>query len=168
MKSSNNIEVGYVARAHGVAGELRVVVHDPESETLSAVAEVFLDGERFEVARSRKVPGAYLLGLTEVSDRNRAELLRGAVVSVARDAIELDEGEVLLADLVGCRVELAGGGQWGVVDAIDAGPQDRLVILDGDIERLLPFVPPLIVSVDVEQGVIIVDPPEGLPETRRR
>lgn len=167
MKSSSNIEVGYVARPHGVAGELRIITHDPNSETLTAVSELFLNGERFEIARSRKVSGAYLVRLKGVDGRDRAAELRGAAVAVDRDAIELDEGEVLLADLVGCRVVLPDDSDWGEVVRVDVGPQDRLIIHYGDVERMLPFVPELVISIDVEQRVIVVDPPEGMPETKR-
>ncbi len=168
MKSSSNIEVGYVARPHGVAGELRVVTHDPGSETLSAVAEVYLNGERFDVAKARRVNGAYLLRLSGVNDRNRADELRGSTVAVDREAVPLDEGEVLLADVVGCRVVLTDETPWGEVARVDVGPQDRLIIHDGDIERMVPFVPELVVSIDLEQGVVVVDPPEGMPEAKRR
>ena len=39
----NRIVVGYIARAHGVRGELRVQLHDPESE--KSVAIVFFETE---------------------------------------------------------------------------------------------------------------------------
>jgi 16S rRNA processing protein RimM len=38
-----------------------------------------------------------------------------------------------------------------------------IVDMDGE-EAMIPFVEPIIVSVDVEAGRIIIDPPEGLLE----
>jgi 16S rRNA processing protein RimM len=159
------IEIGYVARAHGVKGELRVVTHDPASETLAGAGEVVIGGRRLPVTTARAVPGAWLLALEGVPDRNAAEALRGRPVEVDRDAVAVGEGEVILADLVGCRVELADGRPWGQVEGIEVGPQDRLVIHDGEVERLLPFAPAVVVEVDHHAGRVVVDPPEDWPES---
>jgi len=162
---SQRVEIGYVARSHGVRGELRVITHDPDSTALESVERVYVGGQPFTVASARPTRDATLLSLDEVRDRNRADTLRGQVVEVDRDALELDEEDVLLSDLVGCTVILAATGQpWGRVVAVEMGLQDRLVIHDGAVERLLPLVDELVLDIDLEQGTITVDPPEGLPE----
>ena len=132
-------------------------------------AEVMFIGDReFRIEAARPVPAAYLVALAGVSDRDAAEALRGRPVSVSRADIELDEGEVLLADLVGCRVELTDGSEWGVVSGLELGRQDRLVIRQGEIERLLPVVDEFVVDIDVEGRRIVVDPPGDLPEDKAR
>ncbi|HEV7554241.1 MAG TPA: hypothetical protein VGO00_02235, partial [Kofleriaceae bacterium] len=60
------------------------------------------------------------------------------------------------------------GTAWGSIAAVDAGVQDLLVIHHGDIERLLPLVDAFVVAIDLEAGTVTVDPPDGLPENRRR
>lgn len=164
MKSSSNIEIGYVARAHGVAGELRIHTHDPASQTLLSAEVVYLDGERFAVARARRAHGAFLVRLEGVSDRNRAAELRGRKVAVDRDAIDLDDGDVLLVDLVGCRVERTDGSAWGQVVRVDVGAQDRLIIHDGGVERMVPLVDALVIDVDIDARRVVVDIPEEWPE----
>ncbi len=161
---SQRVEIGYVARSHGVRGELRVVTHDPDSTALESVNRVYLGGQPFTVASARPTRDATLLSLVEVRDRNRADALRGQVVEVDRDDLELDDEDVLLSDLVGCAVVLSSGQAWGEVVAIEMGLQDRLVIHDGDVERMLPLVDELVLDIDLESRTITVDPPEGLPE----
>ena len=39
------------------------------------------------------------------------------------------------------------------------------MIHDGEIERLLPLVDEFVTTIDLEAGVVTVDPPEGLPES---
>lgn len=165
---SSFLEIGFVARPHGVRGELRVVTHDPESETLLDVESVRVGSVDYEVEQARPVQGAFLLRLAGIDDRNRAELLRGQGVSVDREQIPIDEGQVFLADLVGCAVVLEDGRPYGTIAAVETGPQDRLVIHDGEIERLLPLVPEFVIDVDLEQGRVVVAPPEELPESPRR
>lgn len=162
------IEIGVVARAHGIRGEVRVHLHNPASTALDDAEVLWLGEREYAIERARPVAGAYLVALAGVEDRNAAEALRGRPVSVARDDIDLDEGELLLADLVGCRVELPDGSEWGVVTALEFGPQDRLVIRQGQVERLLPVVDAFLVDIDLEARRIVVDPPADFPEDKAR
>ena len=161
------IEVGYVARAHGVAGALKVITHDPESTVLGESDTVMIGERSFVVTRARHANRAFLLEVDGISDRDAADGLRGQAVAVDRDLITLDDGEVFLIDLVGCEVFTEDEAAYGRVVDIEPGPQDRLVIHHGDVERLLPYVAEFIVDVDLESRRIIVDPPMGLPEDPR-
>lgn len=161
------VEIGTVARPHGVRGALRVRMHDPESESLSGARRVFLGAREYDLRSVKKVPGAYLIEVAGILDRDAAEGLRDAPVALRREDVPLDEGEVLLADLVGCRVELPDGTSWGEVEDVEAGFQDRLVIGDGDVERMLPLVDAFVIEIDLDARRVVVDPPEGLPEARR-
>lgn len=160
------IEIGYVARAHGVRGELRVVLHNPESDTLERVDRVFVGEREYQITRARPTKGAVLLSLVGLDDRDQAEAARGQKVLVARELIPVDEGELLLADLIGCQAVLASGEVYGTVVAVEPGPQDRLVIATGAVERLLPLVSELVLEIDLEDARVVVDPPIGLPEYR--
>ncbi|HTM21819.1 MAG TPA: ribosome maturation factor RimM [Kofleriaceae bacterium] len=162
------VEIGYVARAHGVTGELRVVCHNPASTALLRADAVTVGGRRYVVDGVRSVDGAFLVALADVSDRDAAEALRGQTVSVDRGAIELPPGEFLLADLIGCRALDSAGNPLGVVVDVEAGAQDRLVIADGDQEWMLPLVPAFLRSVDLEHRTITLDPPSGLPREPAR
>lgn len=158
------VEIGVVSKAHGIRGEVVAIPHDPASTSLGEVDALWVGGERRAVVRARPVPGAYLLALAGITDRDAAAALRGAVIEADRDDLELDDDEVLLADLVGCRCVLADGTPWGEIVAVELGTQDRLVIRDGAVERLLPVVDAFVADIDVEAGVVTVTPPEGLPE----
>jgi 16S rRNA processing protein RimM len=167
----DRVEIGAVARAHGVRGELRVVLHNPTSTALDGVDAVFVGERELALESARPVAGgAYLVRLAGIGDRDQAEALRGAPVAVARADLPLADDEVLLVDLVGCRVELADGTSWGVIAAVETGPQDRLVIHSGDVERQLPVTDAFLIDIDLDARRVVVDPPEGLPEEpiRRR
>ncbi len=167
-RSSSLIEVGYVARPHGVRGELRAIHYDPESDALLSVPQVTIAGRAYEVESARASKGAVLLRLAGVRDRNQVIDMRGQAIAVERDQLALEDGEYFLSDLVGCEAVLEDGTDFGVVAAIETGPQDRLVIHHGDHERLLPLVPEFVVDIDLDAARIVVAPPEGLPESRRR
>ena len=166
-RSESVVEIGYVAKAHGVYGELRVVPYHRGSTVLVNADHVYLDGIVYSVNRVRPVSGDFLVVLDDVADRNTASALRGKTVSIPRSLIPLKHGEVLLIDLVGCTAYLPDGSEYGTVADIEPGSQDRLVIHRGNIELLLPYVEAFVKDVDIDAKKIIVDPPEGLPESVR-
>ena len=167
MRGDDRIEIGGIARAHGIKGEVVVHTHDPDSETLGAVEHVYVGGVARKILGARDTQRGWLVVLEGVTTRNDAEALQGQTVEVDRSALALDEDDVLLGDLVGCKVVLPDGRPWGEIAAVEIGPQELLVIHDGEIERLLPLVDQFVTNIDVDAGIVTVDPPEGLPESKR-
>ncbi len=145
-----------------------MVCHNPSSDSLTRAEIVFIGDMRCRVVRARAVSGAVLLTVDEVTNRDRAGELKGTKVFVDRDSLQLDADDVLLTDLVGCAVELEDGTAWGTIAAIETGAQNRLVIHDGNIERLIPIVDELIIEVDIEGQRVVVAPAEEWPESRRK
>jgi 16S rRNA processing protein RimM len=166
MRGDARIEIGGIARAHGIKGEVVVITHDPDSETLGKVTSIYIDGTEHKITGARDTQRGWLVALEGITTRNDAERLKGKPVEVDRSALELDETDVLLDDIIGCEVRLPDGKPWGIVAAVDGSNphQDLLVIHDGAIERLLPLIDQFVTSIDLDAGVVIVDPPEGLPE----
>lgn len=168
MRGESRIEIGGVARAHGIRGEVVIVTHDPDSETLGNIETIFVGGIARKVLQARDTQRGWLVALEGVVTRNDAEALRGQPVEVDREALELEEGDVLLDDLVDCEVRLPDGTPWGTIAEIIVGAhQDLLVIHDGEVERLLPIVDQFVTNIDLEAGVVTVDPPADLPESKR-
>lgn len=162
------LEIGGIARAHGIRGEVAIVTHDPDSETLGHVTSVWVDGVERTITSARATHRGWLVLFDGVTTRNDAEALQGKQVEVDRAALDLEDDDILLGDLIGCRVVLRDGTAWGSIAAVDAGVQDLLVIHDGNIERLLPLVDEFVIAIDLAAGTVTVDPPEGLPENRLR
>ena len=116
--------------------------------------EVALEG--FEV--HSKGPVAKLAGC---EDREGAMKLRGLDVSVPRAALgEAEEGSIFWVDLVGSEVVDEAGVELGTVDGLfESGETSVLVVKreGGGRERLIPFVPDYVKSVDRGARRITVD-----------
>ena len=104
------VALAEIARPHGVRGELRLRLYNPDSDVLLHQKSVRLTLPsgivRNEVVQNaRRANDAILMVLASVSDRDVAEPLRGATVSIARDTFErLDAGEFYAVDVIGSRV----------------------------------------------------------------
>jgi 16S rRNA processing protein RimM len=168
VRGDPRLEIGGVARVHGIRGEVVVHTHDPDSTILGEVDTIWVGGVQRKILQARGTHRGWLMAFEGVTTRNDAELLKGQIVEVDRAALGLEEGEVLLDDLVGCKVVCTDGRPWGTIAAVQLGPQDLLLIHDGELERLLPFVDEFVKSIDVVAGIVTVDPPEGIPETKIR
>lgn len=168
MRGDPRIEIGGIARAHGIRGEVVIVTHDPDSALLGELETIYVGGEPKKITGARSTHRGWLVALDGIATRTDAERLKGQPVEVEREVLELDEGEVLLDDLIGCKVVTVDGAPWGEIVEIESGGlQDRLVIHQGDVERMLPLVDELVPGIDIAQGIVTVAPPEGLPEWPR-
>ena len=163
MKSSSNetIDVGFVLRAHGVRGVVRV---RGGAADLGAVDAVWLDDERFAVRHASRDKDEWLLTLDGVATREAAEALRGRQVRLPRAAVPVAEGELLVADLVGCTVvDVAGATIGEVTGSFDSGAHEVLELRAPDgRELLLPLVDAFVKVIDTDGKRIVYDPPEGL------
>lgn len=100
-------------------------------------------------------------GVDSISD---AELWSSADVLVPESERALPEaGEYSHADLIGCEVASAAGGQpIGIVEGIEDSGGPVLLRLAGKKEILIPFALKICVEIDVSRKRILVDLPEGL------
>ncbi len=108
-----------------------------------------------------------LAELDGVADCNAAQALKKMTIWVARDEVAMDEGEYLWQDLVGCAVH-ADTQILGLVTALEAyGAQDNLCVQthdDADVqgEWLLPFTEDVVLSIDLEERMIVVQLLDGM------
>jgi len=110
------------------------------------------------VADFKVRPAAVSAKLEGVDDRDAAESLRGCDVAVTREDLgDAAEGEIFWVDLVGLAVVNSQGEVLGRVEGlIRAGGSDVLVV-NGERERLIPFVAEFVKEVDREAKRIVVD-----------
>lgn len=168
------IPVGEVARPHGVRGELRVKLYNPDStlftQTVPSSAKVRLrltggQTRDLELTSARAANGAVLLRLEGVDDRDAADALRGAEVLIPRDDFApLAEGEFYACDIEGARAVLPSGEELGHVKGLASYPTCDVLIIErkggGPLE--VPLLEPYVGKVDVDVGVVEILSVEGL------
>lgn len=164
--AASRIAIGYVAGVHGVRGEI-VGRTDDGSDLLSELTSIYIGDVHHQVEQARFTPKGVLLRLAGVSDRTAAEALRGHTIAADREDLVEEEGDVLLQEMIGCRVISSDGVPFGEVAQIQWGLQDRLVVLDAEFERLIPVVDELILGVDLERNEIVVACDADWPKSPR-
>lgn len=165
--------IGRVAKAHGVTGEIVVDVRtdDPEARfkrgsTLRGRASRGGAQRNFTVESVRAHGGRLLIRLAGVADRDAADALRGTLFLV--DSGELppitDSDEFYDHQLEGLLARTVDGVDIGTVAEVlhTAGGELLSIKTEDGAEILVPFVAAIVPTVSLADGVIEVDPPDGL------
>lgn len=167
------VTVGRIVGAHGIKGVLRV-------HPLTDYPERFLDMETLYVQRRGKPDreleitdisthegkGLFLVTVAGINDRDAAESLSGALITVAPDElVELPEGEYWIDSLIGMDViNLDDGVSLGEVeDVLRTGASDLYQVRtpDGKL-KLIPAIADVVREIDTDSGLMKVVLPEGL------
>ena len=165
------IAVGQIGRAHGIRGQVAVVVRtdEPDVRFVPGTTLATEPPERgpLTVAATRWHSGRLIVTFDGVRDRNAAEDLRGTllVLDSAQIPVPDDPDEFYDHQLIGLGVVTAAGDAVGEVTDVLHHGQDLLVVRRGHGtagEALVPFVSAIVTDVDVPGGRLVIDPPPGL------
>jgi len=163
------VALAEVARPHGVRGELRLKVYNPDSAILLERPAIRLvtpegDVQAAKLQAIRPVPGALLARLDGVRDRDAAEALRGAQLEVARDRFPpAEDDEFYCCDLEGCEVTCDGKPVGRVAHVASYPTCDALVVAREGQPRLeVPMVERYVGAIDLDAGTIELHTLDGL------
>lgn len=161
--------VGVITQPHGVRGEMKVFPTTDDPRRFEDLDTVILDTGKekrnLTIQSVKYQKNLVILKCKEVNDRNEVELLRKAELYVTRDqAVELEEGEYFIADLLGCKVVSDAGEDLGVLDdVLQTGANDVYSVKKKEEKELLiPVIPQCVLNVDIEKKEILVHLLEGL------
>ena len=145
------MSVGRVGRPHGLDGAF-VVEQGSDDESRYAVgAVIHLNGEPAIVTVSRRV------GRGRRAIRLDRAVERGDALTIPRaELVVLPEGEFYTFEIIGLRVEEAGGRLLGTVrEVLPGSANDNLELDDG---TLVPMIEDAIRSIDPVAGVVLLNP----------
>jgi len=159
--------MGRVAGAYGVQGWLKVL---PFTERVDALAGFPVwwvrRGERWQAVKvvQARVHGRHLLAqLDECASPEAADAWRGVEVAVPREELPpLPVGEYYWVDLEGAEVTNEGGERLGeVAEVFSNGAHAVMRVRErsgtgSSVERLIPFVPEVVLGVSLEQRSVRV------------
>lgn len=161
--TQDRMVVGKIVGLYGVHGWVKVFSHTDPKENVFAYAPwlVQMGGEwrPTKVLLGRTQGKGLVAQLEGCADREQARLFIGAEVAVLKSQLPKPAaGEYYWADLIGLEVTTLGGQVLGKVDyLLDTGANDVLVV-QGERERLIPFVRDQYVhEIDLAAGTMKVD-----------
>lgn len=150
------VTLAAVTGAHGLKGEVRLKLFTEDAVGLTRYDSFDADGRRLTLQSVRPAASGAIARFKEVADRTAAEALRGAALTVPREALPpLPDGEYYHADLIGLPVVTPEGDSAGIVLAVENfGAGDVLDIEKPDGRT---FMTPMH-AVTVEPDRLVIDP----------
>ena len=169
----NYFNVGKIVNTQGLQGELRVLsVTDFSEERFKKGSKlsIFDDKNQFvmevEIASHRKQKNFDIVKFKWIYNINDVEKYKGCSLKVAEeDLTDLEEDEFYYHEIIGLDVYEGEQLIGQIKEILQPGANDVWVVArKGKRDLLLPYIPPVILKVDIPNGRVEVDIMEGLDD----
>ena len=169
----NYFNVGKIVNIQGLQGELRVLsVTDFSEERFKKGSKlsIFDDKNQFvmevEIASHRKQKNFDIVKFKGLYHINDVEKYKGCSLKVAEeDLAVLEEDEFYYHEIIGLDVYEGDQLIGQIKEILQPGANDVWVVArKGKRDLLLPYIPPVILKVDIPNGRVEVDIMEGLDD----
>ncbi len=163
------IETGKITGTHGIRGEMRVQPWCDTPEDLLQYKTLYLNTtgtESLQVSVMRVHKSMVILKAKGIDTIAGAEAYRERVVYLNREDMNLEEGQYLVADLIGCTVfHKETNEELGTItDVSQTGANDVWHITKEGKEYLIPAIPLVVDSVDINEQRVVITPLKGIFE----
>ena len=147
------LDVGRVAKAHGLRGEVIVALSTDRTERLDPGTVLSTDDGELTVVTSQPHQRRWIVQFAGVESRADAEALHGLVLR----AEPLDDPDALFVhELIGSEVVDEAGTVLGTVESVEQNPASNLLVLDSGGLIPLRFL------VERRGDCLVVEVPQGL------
>lgn len=151
--------MGRVTGPYGVKGWIKIQPYTEDLEGLCEYKTWWVGGQERAVLEAAVHGATVIAQISGVENREEAALLKGSEIAIPRNALPaIAADEFYWADLIGLEVvneqeEVLGK----VAGHLSTGAHDVMRVVDGETERLLPFVEAVVRKVDMAARRIRVD-----------
>jgi 16S rRNA processing protein RimM len=156
--------MGRIVAPYGLKGWVRIEPYSTDPDGLSAYPNVWVgkdgDWRELKLAQSVVQHGDSLVARFEgCIERDAALALKGSELAVEREALPQNaQDEFYWVDLVGLKVVNLLHEELGTVaELFDNGAHPVMRVVDGETERLLPFIEQVVRKVELAEGRIHVE-----------
>ncbi len=162
--------VGKVKDAHGLKGELYVLVFSGEVSWAKKLKTFELRSPKtgetmaFDVEKMKPFKQGLILKPATMADRNAAEAVKGYEFYIPADVFISKPGEtIFLNEIVGFVVKNVAQEAIGPIKGFSSnGAQDLLLVETAKGQAEIPFVEAFIKKIDFKHKTVVMDLPEGL------
>lgn len=160
------LEAGKIVNTHGIRGEVKIMPYCDSPELLCDFDRLFMGKllKEIYIERSRVQKNMIICKIEGVDTPEDAEKLRNKMLYMHRDDLELDEDTYFIQDLIGMTVKDADTGEvYGIIDDVfQTGANDVYSIKNGDKSYLVPAIADVVITTDIDSGIMTIRPLEGL------
>ena len=153
------LEAGQIVTPHGVHGEMKVLPWADGPDFLMEFDRVRIEGKDYQVESCRIQKSCNLLKLEGIDTMEAAQAMHGKTLEVYRE--DADPDIIFAAELIGMQV-FCGDNQIGKVTEVLDYPGNKVYVVKGEKEYMIPAVKAFVLSMDMESNVMQVNLIEGM------
>ncbi len=153
------VEAGEIVTTHGVRGEIKLLCWLDSPEMLCDFDRCRIAGKQYTMEQVRVQKTCNLVKLKGVDTMEAAQMLRGKVLELYREDIDLEV--IFAAELSGMEV-YTGEGYLGRIREVLDYPGNCVYVVQGEHEYMIPAVKQFILSTDMEANRMEVRLIEGM------
>ena len=160
------LEIGKIVSVFGLKGEVKV---QPWCDTPDFLCEFdtlyWKSGTPVEISSSRVQKNIVVMKIAGCDTVEEAQRLRGRVLYMDRDDVELEEGAYFVQDLIGLKViDADTGEEYGeLTEVSETGANDVYHVRRPDGRMCyIPAIPDVVRETDTEGGIMRITPLDGL------
>lgn len=153
------LEAGEIVTTHGVRGEMKVLPWADGPDFLMDFKRVRIGGAEYKVESCRIQKSCNLLKVQGIDTMEAAQTLHGKTVEVYRQ--DAPKGMIFVAELIGVDV-YTGDKCIGKVTEVMDYPGNKVYVVRGEHEYMIPAVKAFVLSTDMDAGRMDVRLIEGM------
>ena len=153
------VEAGEIVSTHGVRGEVKMLPWVDSPEFMLQFHRVRIDGIIFDVESCRVQKTCNLLKISGINTVEAAQAMRGKSVEIFR--CDAPKDLIFAAELIGLQVYADGKHIGQIADVLDY-PGNKVYVIKGEYEYMVPAVKQFILSTDLEGETMNVKLIEGM------
>ena len=151
--------VGQIINTHGLRGEMKVMPLTEDMRRFDYLEYVILKGKQVKVEGVKYFKDKVILKLEGINSIEEAEKLKRTYLEIEReDAIELEEDEYFIVDLVGCTVVDTEGFEYGKIKDVIQTPSNDVYWVQGKKEVLVPVLKDIVLDINMDEKLITIRP----------
>lgn len=160
------LEIGKIVSVFGLKGEVKVQPWCDSPELLCEFDTLYWkSGTPVKVERARVQKNIVVMKLSGCDTVEEAQKLRGRVLYMNRDDVELEDGSYFVQDLIGMKVlDAVSGEEYGeLTEVSETGANDVYHIKSPEGKMYyIPAIPDVVKETDIEGQVMKITPLPGL------
>ena len=171
----NLLQVGAILDTHGLRGEVKVFPTTDDPGRYDYLEDVILEDKSGKqitlvVEKVRYFKNLVIVKFKDLDNINDVEQYKKCNLYVTREnAVELEEDEYFVADLIGLTAKTDEGEELGQIkDVLTTGANDVYVIDTKEGELLVPAIHDCVQEVDLEAGVMTLHLLPGLRDLNKK
>ena len=169
MRNEEYLQVGVITSTHGIKGEVKVFPTTDDASRFDYLKHVVLDTGKqqipLEISHVKYFKQFVIVKFKGIDNINDIEKYKSMPLYVSReDAVELEDDEYFMADLIGLEVVTDDGKEFGTLKVVmETGANDVYIIETKEHgEVLIPAIKDCILHVDLENKKMTIHLMDGL------